>query len=448
MARHLGTASLIKAGRRSDRPHDTNVSDDRLDHRWSRVGIHRSRPSLWSSHTNTASFPRGERTRRVSARPLRPGIWRASRTPRRARRIIIRQRRASPIVPRFCRRRCSAPSPSPRKRAKDQAPRSRPCRDTAPASALVTAPYRSRSRGARPGPAPGSRGCAVAHRLLARMAARDSSTRPARQGPPRPPLMRWSHRHRHVDLLLGSLRAIHALVRRRRIGCRRPIGMERPWASPTTSAPQPAGHRALTAQRRILGPRFSGDSTLLSPRRETHRAVPHIPMMCRRDADPPALVASASVPPTSGLVPNLVANPQVVVEHGPDRYDAVARAAEEEDSITCAAEPLKTHPFFADRRVQVAADPAGAAPTDFLNVRDPRRIQAAPYPLLVSRSGLRPFSGFSSPPRRGGEISAGDEVLGLGVVADDGRGGLLGVVLEVLARPRRRCGRPRAARPP
>ena len=46
--------------------------------------------------------------------------------------------------------------------------------------------------------------------------------------------------------------------------------------------------------------------------------------------------------------------------------------------------------------------------------------------------------------------SAGDEVLRLGVVADDGRGGLLGLVLPARSprRTRGRCGRRRAGRGP
>ena len=69
--------------------------------------------------------------------------------------------------------------------------------------------------------------------------------------------------------------------------------------------------------------------------------------------------------------------------------------------------------------------------------REPCRVASTvPGPPHGQRRRARPGRG------------SGDEVLGLGVVADDGVGGLLGVELEPLAHRRPRSGRPRAARRP
>ena len=64
----------------------------------------------------------------------------------------------------------------------------------------------------------------------------------------------------------------------------------------------------------------------------------------------------------------------------------------------------------------------------------------------LSQNERKPEVGRGNAP---GARSAGDEVLGAGMVADDRRGGLFRLVLEtgLLGAPRRRCGPPRAVLP-
>ena len=105
----------------------------------------------------------------------------------------------------------------------------------------------------------------------------------------------------------------------------------------------------------ILGPPFSGDSALLltTTGRRTGRSHT-VPIMFKRDGDRLLVIASASgAPDHPDWYRNLVANPQVVVEHGADRFDAVARTAEGEERDRLWAELLETHPFFADHQAQV-----------------------------------------------------------------------------------------------
>ena len=80
----------------------------------------------------------------------------------------------------------------------------------------------------------------------------------------------------------------------------------------------------------ILGPPFAGDSTLLLTTKGARTGRSHtVPIMFKEDGDRLLVIASASgAPRHPDWYRNLVAYPEVVVERGADRFDAVARTAE------------------------------------------------------------------------------------------------------------------------
>ena len=105
----------------------------------------------------------------------------------------------------------------------------------------------------------------------------------------------------------------------------------------------------------ILGPPFTGDSTLLLTTTGARTGRSHtVPIMFKEDGDRLLVIASASgAPRHPDWYRNLVAHPDVVVERGADRFDAVARTADGDERERLWRELLETHPFFADHQAQV-----------------------------------------------------------------------------------------------
>ena len=105
----------------------------------------------------------------------------------------------------------------------------------------------------------------------------------------------------------------------------------------------------------ILGPPFSGDSTLLLTTRGVRTGRSHtVPIMFKEDGDLLLVIASNS---GAARHPdwyfNLIEHPRVVVERGADRFEAEARTAEGEERERLWADLVDTHPFFADHQAQV-----------------------------------------------------------------------------------------------
>ncbi len=104
-----------------------------------------------------------------------------------------------------------------------------------------------------------------------------------------------------------------------------------------------------------LGPPFAGDSTMLLTTKGARTGRSHtVPIMFKEDGDRLLVIASASgAPRHPDWYRNLVAYPEVVVERGADRFDAVARTADGDERDRLWNELLETHPFFADHQAQV-----------------------------------------------------------------------------------------------
>ena len=107
------------------------------------------------------------------------------------------------------------------------------------------------------------------------------------------------------------------------------------------------------------------------------------------------------------------------------RFDAIASAKPFKDHYRALLDAL---PWDDDARTRLVdeagASRIGSTPTSSPRCRRPHRIADL---VAGTRSGE---DGGGRPPALVEVASAGDEVLGLGVVADDGRGRLLGLVLE------------------
>jgi deazaflavin-dependent oxidoreductase (nitroreductase family) len=81
------------------------------------------------------------------------------------------------------------------------------------------------------------------------------------------------------------------------------------------------------------------------------------PMMFHRDNDRLLVIASnAGAPRDPDWYRNLVADPQVTVEVGDERYEAIAKPATGEEYARLWSMITERYPFFADHKVKAGRD--------------------------------------------------------------------------------------------
>ena len=105
----------------------------------------------------------------------------------------------------------------------------------------------------------------------------------------------------------------------------------------------------------VLGGQFAGGNMLLLTTTGRTTGEPHTaPMMFKEPGDRRLLVIASNNGATahSSWYRNLVAHPDVIVERGPERFEATARTAEGAEREALWADLVASHPFFVEHQQQ------------------------------------------------------------------------------------------------